>query len=266
MSTPTPSTGSVADDEGTPDGRRDGRTGGRRHLLGFPLRWADLRWFLGCYLLFSAVGVGIGTLIVHPLRHSWMQHVDESIERWLAGHRTSWLNSATFVGSELADTIVKITVTALVAIVMLAVWRRWLEPLTVALALVLEASVFITVTWIVGRPRPAVPRLEGSPVGSSFPSGHVAAAVTYGAIVVVVFWRTRQHWARLLGVTVVALVAAIAGFSRMYRGMHHLSDVIAGAALGLTSVLATRAILLRTVARRPGEQPVVAGAPPQPAS
>jgi membrane-associated phospholipid phosphatase len=264
MSTPTARTDSVTGDDGRATTRRDGRTVRRRHLLGFPLRWADVRWFLGCYVLFSAVGVGLGMLIVHPLRHSWLQHVDESIERWLAGHRTSWLNSATFVGSELADTVVKITVTVVVAIMMLVVWRRWLEPLMVALALVLEASVFITVTWIVGRPRPAVPRLEGSPVGSSFPSGHVAAAVTYGGIVVVVFWRTRRHWARVLGVAVVALIASIAGFSRMYRGMHHLSDVVSGAALGLVAVLATRAILLRTVARRAGEQPVVAGEPPRP--
>ncbi|MCU1501192.1 MAG: superfamily, partial [Ilumatobacteraceae bacterium] len=58
----------------------------------------------------------------------------------------------------------------------------------------------------------------------------------------------------VMSVTIVALVASIAGFSRMYRGMHHLSDVVAGAILGLASVLVTRAILLRTAACRPEER------------
>jgi membrane-associated phospholipid phosphatase len=220
---------------------------GRLGLRDFPLRRSDAGWFVGAYVVFCAVGVAVGELITHQLRHSWLQRTDISIERWLAERRTPWLDTATFVGSELADTIVKISVTVVVALVMLAVWRRWLELLMVALALVLEASAFITITWIVGRPRPDVPRLETSPVGSSFPSGHVAAAVVYGGIVVVVFWHTRTRWIRVLAVTVVALVAAAAGFSRMYRGMHHLSDIVAGILLGLAAVFVTRAILLRTV-------------------
>jgi membrane-associated phospholipid phosphatase len=218
-------------------------------LRDFPLRWSDAARLFAAYALFSVVGVAIGELITHQLRHSWLQRTDNSIERWLAGHRTPWLNRATFIGSELADTAVKIGVTVVVAVVMLAVWRRWLEPLMVAVALVVEASAFITITWIVGRPRPDVPRLETSPVGSSFPSGHVAAAVVYGAIVVVVFWHTRRTWVRVLAVAVVTLVVLAAGFSRMYRGMHHLSDVVAGMVLGLVTVVVTRAIMLRVAAR-----------------
>jgi undecaprenyl-diphosphatase len=221
----------------------------QRDLHDFPLHRGDVGRLVLAYVLLCAIGVGIGELITHPLRNSWLQRTDGAIERWLADRRTPWLNRATFIGSELADTIVKIAVTAVVAGVMIAVWRRWLEPLMVAVALVLEASAFITITWIVGRPRPAVERLETSPVGSSFPSGHVAAAVVYGAIVVVVFWHTRTRWVRALAVAIVVLVAGAAGFSRMYRGMHHLSDVIAGALLGLASVLITRAVMLRTVHR-----------------
>ena len=197
-----------------------------------------------------AIGVAIGELITHPLHGTAVQRLDTSIEEWLADHRTGWLNSATFIGSQLADSVVKISVTALVAVIMLAVWRRWLEPLMVAVTLVFEASAFIAITWIVGRPRPAVERLETSPVGSSFPSGHVAAAVAYAGIAVVVFWHTRRRLWRVLSVTLVTLVTLAAGFSRMYRGMHHLTDVLAGMLLGLASVLITRALLVRAARRR----------------
>jgi undecaprenyl-diphosphatase len=209
----------------------------------FPLTWADGRRFLLWYVVFSAVGIGIGLLLTHPLRDSWVQHLDQSIEERLAAHRTPTMNSLTFIGSELADTLVKIAITVVVSVAMLIAWRRWREPLMVACALVLEAAAFITITWTVGRPRPDVERLETSPVGSSFPSGHTAAAMVYSAIVVVIFWHTRKRWIRWLAVLVVAFVVLAAGYSRMYRGMHHLTDVLAGIVLGAVSVLVTYRII-----------------------
>jgi len=254
----TTSTSSTWADSTAPDalhGQADGGAGiGHQDrsvgLRQWPLDRRAAAQFAIAYAMICAVGIAIGELLTHPLQHSAVQRMDTSVEQWLADHRTRWMNNATFVGSELADTAVKIGITLLVALVMIAVWRRWLEPLMVALALVLEASSFITITWIVGRPRPAVDRLETSPVGSSFPSGHVAAAVVYGAIVVVVFWHTRRRVWRALASTIVALVAAAAGFSRMYRGMHHPTDVIAGLVLGLTAVLITQALLVRSARRR----------------
>jgi len=144
---------------------------------------------------------------------------------------------------------VKIIVTAVIALIMLAIWKRWLEPLMVVVPLVLEAMTFITVTWLVGRPRPDVPHLDTSPVGSSYPSGHTAAAVAYSAIAVVIFWHTRRTWVRALVATIAALVPIMVGLARMYRGMHFFTDVIFGALLGGTSVVAST-IVLRNAARR----------------
>jgi undecaprenyl-diphosphatase len=117
------------------------------------------------------------------------------------------------------------------------------------LSLILEAASFITVTWLVGRPRPDVPRLEGSPVDSSFPSGHAAAAAAYGALVVIVFRHTDRRWVRLSVVAICVAIPAIVGLSRMYRGMHYLSDVLAGVVLGVVSVAITSAILSPEVRR-----------------
>jgi undecaprenyl-diphosphatase len=171
------------------------------------------------------------------------------VAKWFVEKRTSGLNSLSFVGSMLADTVVKVVVTALVAIVMLIRWRRWMEPLMVVVPLVLEATCFITVTTLVDRPRPDVPRLDSSPVGSSFPSGHMAAAVVYSAIVVVVFWHTRNRWIRSTAVVFGVLLPVFVGLARMYRGMHYLTDVTMGALLGGASVVAT-ALVLRTASRR----------------
>jgi undecaprenyl-diphosphatase len=201
------------------------------------------------YVAMTAVWFSFGWLLTRPLKNSAIVHNDQSMAEWFVPHRTPRLNSLSFAGSMMSDTLVKIVVTAIIAIVMLIIWKRWLEPLMVVVPLVLEALTFITVTTLVGRPRPDVPHLDTSPVGSSYPSGHTAAAVAYSAIVVVIFWHTRRTWIRALVVTIGALVPILVGLSRMYRGMHFFTDVIFGALLGGTSVIAS-AIVLRNAARR----------------
>jgi undecaprenyl-diphosphatase len=201
------------------------------------------------YVSFTAVWVAVGWMLVHPLGDSPIARADQSIARWFVDQRTALLDSVSWVGSMLAETIVKVIVTGIVAIAMLVAWRRWLEPLMVVIPLVLEAMCFITVTAIVGRPRPDVVQLDSSPVGSSYPSGHMGAAVAYAAIVVVIFWHTRRRWIRTLAVVIGVFVPVAVGLSRMYRGMHYLTDIVMGALLGGACVAAT-AILLRRAAER----------------
>ncbi|MGI9051919.1 MAG: phosphatase PAP2 family protein [Ilumatobacteraceae bacterium] len=192
---------------------------------------------LAAYVLLTAIWVGLGLLITGPLNGSSITEVDQDVATWMVDQRTPALDDWSAVGSLLADTLVKIIATAVIAVIMLAIWRSWREPLMISLALVLEASVFITTTWIVARPRPDVEPLDSSPVDSSFPSGHTAAAAAYGAIAVVIFERTRNVWIRTVTVVVMIALPIVVGVARMYRGMHFLTDVVAGTILGVASVV-----------------------------
>jgi len=171
---------------------------------------------------------------------------DERVAHWMVARRTPTWNHVTVWGSLMAETTTKVVVTAVVALVFLRLWRRWFEPVLLVVSLVIEAAAFIVVTTIVGRPRPNVPRLDGSPVGSSFPSGHTAAAAAYAAIAVVVFLHTRKRWARIVVVVLTALIPVIVALARMYRGMHFLSDTIAGTVLGGAAVALTAVVLARS--------------------
>jgi undecaprenyl-diphosphatase len=217
------------------------------------------------YAAMTAVWFSVGWLLTHPLKDSGIVRTDEAIERWFVEQRTPSLNSLSFIGSMLSDTVVKIVVTAVVALVMLKVWKRWLEPLVVCMSLILEALTFITVTALVGRPRPDVEHLDTSPVGSSYPSGHMAAAVAYSAIIVVIFWHVRNRGIRALLVALGVIVPVCVGLARMYRGMHFLSDVVFGALLGGASVITTTVVLRRAAARRELENPRLDGEEPTPA-
>jgi membrane-associated phospholipid phosphatase len=205
-----------------------------------------LALFLGvCWLVLSAIWAGLGFLITGPLADTWVGTLDRDVATWLIEHRTAPLNFWSNIGSLLAQTFVKVAVTAVVAIAMLLAWRSWREPLLICATQVLEGLVFVTVTWLVARPRPEVDALDAVTVASSFPSGHTGAAAAYCAIAIVILERTRNIWIRTVAVILAVAVPLSVGLSRMYRGVHYLTDVVAGLALGAVCVYLAFAIVQR---------------------
>ena len=89
------------------------------------------------------------------------------------------------------------------------------------------------------------PHLYGPLPTSAFPSGHIAAtACLYTAIAVLVVPRSRG-WLRWLSLAAVAVMPAGVALSRMYRGMHHPTDL-------LGAVLLTTLWILLLVAEAAG--------------
>ncbi len=212
----------------------------------WPIRGREVRWLLGGYVVLVGVWIGFGELITGPFADSALTRNDRRIAQWFVAQRTPAWNQLTSWGSNLAETSTKVIVTAFLAVVFLRVWRRWLEPMLLVVSLVIEAAAFIVVTTVVDRGRPEVPHLDSSPVGSSFPSGHVAASMAYIAIAVVVFWHIRNRLARAASALVATVVPVIVALSRMYRGMHFFSDVVGGALLGGAAVVLTVIVLHRS--------------------
>ena len=87
------------------------------------------------------------------------------------------------------------------------------------------------VKGVVDRPRPTLSQLV-TPIGSSFPSGHSAAAAAAYAAIAIVLARDRSPSVRrgmAIGAVTIAMVVA---WSRVFLGVHWYSDVIGGLALG----------------------------------
>lgn len=80
------------------------------------------------------------------------------------------------------------------------------------------------------RPTPFLPALETASAG--LPSGHAfTALVLCGLIVYFVLDEVRNWQSRLVMLVAASLLASLVGFSRIYLGLHWLSDVLAGFAL-----------------------------------
>jgi undecaprenyl-diphosphatase len=205
---------------------------------------------VGAVVLLAAL-VGFGLLDVHLLSHGTVGHVDSSVDQTLSHHRTRWLNAVTLGATDSAATYSVAGAALALFVAARLVFKRWREAAFVLCALVGEVTIFVTTTLLVHRARPNVVRLDHAPSTSSFPSGHTAAAVAlYGAAaILVVRYSTRAAWRRVAVALAIVLPLAVAG-SRLYRGMHYPTDVLAGALLGFSWLrICARAVLDSAVRR-----------------
>jgi membrane-associated phospholipid phosphatase len=90
----------------------------------------------------------------------------------------------------------------------------------------------------VRRLRPVLPDPVAHAPGFSFPSGHAQAAASGYLILLVVFMPTLSRAGRYIATAVAVVLVAAIGFSRIALGVHFLTDVVAGYALGAAWVAA----------------------------
>ncbi len=220
----------------TGDDHRSASKGATFLKTTWPIHREHLLRIGGAFVALVAVYTVVGFALSDWFAPNAITDFDQELAQQLADGRTERNNDLAHWGAFMADTYVKIAASLAIAAAMLWRWRRWHEAALIGFTLIFEASVYVVASTIVGRPRPEVDRLIDSPVATSFPSGHVAAATVYSALAIIVFWHTKAIWARALAVIVSVLVALTVAWARMYQGMHFLSDVTAGIVLGLVSV------------------------------
>ncbi len=89
------------------------------------------------------------------------------------------------------------------------------------------------IKFLVQRTRPDVSRLTGF-AGSSFPSGHAAAAAASYAVFALVLGRRRSARTRALLAAGATSIAVTVAATRVLLGVHWLTDVVAGLFVGWT--------------------------------
>jgi undecaprenyl-diphosphatase len=155
------------------------------------------------------------------------------------------------VGSLLGETGQVVVLTVGYYLTGRVVNRSWHQSTALMFAVVGEVVGFVLISLLVDRPRPPVPHLDAAPPTDSFPSGHVAATTCcYGMFAVLLYRRwalTRgpsRRVAWLFGAGAGLIVVAVA-VSRLYRGMHHLTDVLGGMLFGGAWLLIVVILVLR---------------------
>lgn len=103
--------------------------------------------------------------------------------------------------------------------------RAWLFFITIAGGALINNILKI----IIKRPRPTL--ME---TGYSFPSGHTMnATIFYLAVAFILCRHIKSQKIRRLVILGTLLLIFLIGFSRVYLGVHYLSDVLGGFLLGI---------------------------------
>jgi membrane-associated phospholipid phosphatase len=189
-----------------------------------------LRALVPAFALWLGIAA-FGQLLIGPLV-GW--NLSESaLNRSLQDTRSQTWDSVTAVWSHVGNTEIIIGVCAVAVVVLWWRTRRWWFAVIPAIAISLQAAVFVAATLVTGRPRPDVPHLDPAPPTSSYPSGHVGASVALYVSFAIMATTIERTWLRRSVIGVCSLIPFLVAYARMYRGMHHLSDVIIGAVNGL---------------------------------
>jgi undecaprenyl-diphosphatase len=188
-------------------------------------------------LILGAI-TGIGKLIMNTGNGNGNLLGDRTIPHWFAVHRTPTLSHWSLIASNLGATQDILIVSVATCVVFIAVTRHWRPVIFLAVVMFGELGAFLIIADIVKRPRPTAPHMDSHLPTSAFPSGHMAATTClYVGIAILVIGHARGWWRYLFLIPAIVMPVMIAT-ARLYRGEHHLTDILASvlfAALWLTA-------------------------------
>jgi membrane-associated phospholipid phosphatase len=191
----------------------------------------------GGYLLTAAFALVFGATLVLGLllvlidNNRTVQDVDRKVSEWGSTHAGSKAVDVVELVTNLGTTWVVFVVLAVVATADFVRRRNREVFLFVAVVGLGQNLINNLIKVIVQRERPAVQQLMDVH-GYSFPSGHTAAAAACWSAVALVLGRNRPRAVRAVLAGGAALIAIVVATSRALLGVHWVSDVIAGLALG----------------------------------
>jgi membrane-associated phospholipid phosphatase len=207
-------------------GRQEPRPGTGGHALALTL--------IAGLAAIALAAVVFGTLVDNVTDGDGVAVVDHPVARFAAGHRTPELTTAMKTASAAAGPA-GMAVCALAAGLLISiVWRSWAPAAVLGSTVAGAIGLTIVFKAALAQPRPPLAQAVAAADGYGFPSGHAAAAVAVCGAVAWLCSIQMRSWRARTGIwAVAAMLAALAGISRVYLGVHWATDVIGGWIFGV---------------------------------
>ena len=207
-------------------------------------------------LLLVIVGCGLGFIaLADEILEQETQGFDEAVVRAMRraddpsmpiGPR--WLRGAALDVTALGGVTV-LTLVTLAVCGFLALVRHFLSMLLVLGSTMGGAVLNFSLKALFSRPRPAVVPHLAEASSASFPSGHaMLSAIVYLTLGVLLAQLSESRWLKVYVLGVAVLLTFMVGLTRVFLGVHYLTDVLGGWMAGLAWALFT--VVLARAARR----------------
>ena len=193
-----------------------------------------LGWHLVIGLLvFASMTLILGEIAEDVMNGEPLTLADAQLNTWLYTHRSPHLTIAFLIVTAFGSTAVASFIAVVVGLYLL--WRRqtyWFAAVWLSVFGGLLLNKFLK--YVFHRPRPHFNDPILALTSYSFPSGHtMAATVLYGVLAALLVTKIKRRSFRVLIILAASFLIALVGFSRMYLGVHYLSDVLGAIAEGL---------------------------------
>jgi membrane-associated phospholipid phosphatase/phosphoglycolate phosphatase-like HAD superfamily hydrolase len=191
------------------------------------------------FLIAAGAGAAAFVVVAVLVQTGALDGLDERVVNLFAGRRREALTT-------IAQTLDRLDTWWLLALLIAAfvggLWwsGRMVQALyfgaTMVAALVLNPLLKLAF----GRVPPGSDEAAAQAAVYAFPSGHTTSATAAATALAVIAWPTRWRWPVLAAATLFSLAMAA---SRVYLGVHWLSDIVGGLALGFTIAMTARALM-----------------------
>ena len=179
------------------------------------------------FALAAAVIAAFGWLVTGPYK-GVVAGFDSNVRFAMRQIQSPMWTTVFLVVTKLGSTLYLAIIGSVAGVAFIAV--RWFRPLfLLILVMAGQAALHHGFKWLFARPRPSALISYPGAENFSFPSGHaIGAMCLYGTIAWLVATRVENAAAKA-GIAIFAIVLIfLIGMSRVYIGIHHPTDVVAG--------------------------------------
>jgi undecaprenyl-diphosphatase len=177
-------------------------------------------------LITSAV---LFTIITYFIFNNQINNLDTLVHSYILGIRNKNLTSILLTITNISSAYALIVLSILLLIII----KEKKIPLLITLNLICSYALNAFAKVIFTRPRPiGINLIEES--GFSYPSGHSMVSMAYyGFIAYLIYKKQTNKLVKTIIIVALLLTILLVGFSRIYLGVHYLSDVIGGFLLSI---------------------------------
>lgn len=184
-------------------------------------------------IIILTISLILFTIITYAIFNDKINTIDQNIHSYILNLRNNNLTSILITITNISSAYALIVLSILLLLIM----KKKKLPLLISLNLIISFISNQIAKQIFTRPRPiGINLIEET--GYSYPSGHAMISMAYfGFISYLIYKYVKNKLIKTILISSIFILIILIGFSRIYLGVHYLSDIIGGFLLSIAYLM-----------------------------